>query len=282
MITVKITGGLGNQMFQYAFGLAQEKRTGKKNYYDISFFENQNPNSFRIFELRNFNVKIRIKNILFIQKLNRKLKRRGISLFTNFFVTENNATVFYSEFLKKRKIAIFDGYFQNEKYFIEYRKDILDAFTLTVPLNTENNNLIKEIKQTNSISLHVRRGDYVNLQDYHGLCGLEYYKNAISYVAEKTNEPHFYLFSDDIKWVVENLKIDFPYTIVDINDSKTGYFDLELMKNCKHNIIANSSFSWWGAWLNENPEKIVIAPKQWFANEQNDNCDIIPESWIKI
>ena len=136
------------------------------------------------------------------------------------------------------------------------------------------------IHETNSVSLHVRRGDYVKLQHIHGLCDLDYYAHAIRFITEHLTNPHFFIFSDDIQWVTNNLKIGFSHTFVDINHGHDSAWDMWLMANCKHNIIANSSFSWWGAWLNQNPNKIVVAPAQWFADGQQ--TDIISDDWTKI
>ena len=151
-----------------------------------------------------------------------------------------------------------------------------------MPFDEENQLILDKILETNSVSLHIRRGDYVSL-DYvnkiHGVCALDYYKRAIEYITKRVNPPHFFLFSDDIDWVVENLKMEHPFTVVDINKGK-GWLDMNLMKQCKHNIIANSSFSWWGAWLNENPQKIIIAPEKWTARKQK--CDIVPLGWVKL
>ncbi|MDD3437516.1 MAG: alpha-1,2-fucosyltransferase, partial [Candidatus Gastranaerophilales bacterium] len=114
---------------------------------------------------------------------------------------------------------------------------------------------------------------------FHGTCSIDYSTKAIKYICKYVKNPHFFIFSDDINWVIENLKIEYPFTVVDFNQN-SDWFDLNLMKNCKHNIVANSSFSWWGAWLNENPDKIVIAPRKWTL--QNTNNDIIPKEWIKL
>ena len=142
--------------------------------------------------------------------------------------------------------------------------------------------MLAQIDKVNAVSLHVRRGDYLLAKNMSvlGVCGLDYYKKAIEYVAKNVKNPYFFLFSDDIPWVEENLKINYPYEIVDINNGKNSFYDLWLMKNCKHNIIANSSFSWWGAWLNENPNKIVVAPKKWMNTIKK--VEVCPKDWIRI
>jgi hypothetical protein len=134
----------------------------------------------------------------------------------------------------------------------------------------------------NAISLHVRRGDYANnpkTKATHGLCSLDYYQASVRQMAQKVARPHFFIFSDDMEWVQGNLKIDFPCVFVEHNRGAESYNDMRLMSLCKHHIIANSSFSWWGAWLNPNMEKIVIAPRKWFAS-QTAVPDLFPAGWI--
>jgi hypothetical protein len=137
------------------------------------------------------------------------------------------------------------------------------------------------------VSVHIRRGDYVtnsHTNAVHGTCSLEYYENAINYISEKVKAPHFFVFSDDYKWALENFKNrSYPVTCISNNADK-NYEDLTLMYNCKHHIIANSSFSWWGAWLNPNEDKIVIGPKQWFKSKKQstDTKDVMPKEWVKM
>jgi len=133
--------------------------------------------------------------------------------------------------------------------------------------------------------LHIRRGDYVHAplaNQFHGLCSLDYYQKAVNYIYQKIPDCHFYIFSDDHSWVCENFKLDYPVTMVDHNDADKDYEDLRLMSLCKYNIIANSSFSWWGAWLNANPEKIVLCPERWFNDLSLDIKDLMPDSWIRV
>lgn len=281
--TVKLKGGLGNQMFQYAFIRALSLMHNCEAFIDKSFYETdinklKKGVTRHSFQLDNFNLTIGE-----ITKEDYKKYLFNIPLFNQVYEKRNAAGVFDKNLIKQRNgNKMYIGYFQTEKYFKDYRNEILKDFELRVEMNEQNKEMLQDIKSTNSVSLHVRRGDYVNLQTIHGLCTLEYYQNAIDYIASKLKEPHFYLFSDDIPWVKENLKIDYPCNAVDINSGDNGFFDLELMKNCKHNIIANSSFSWWGAWLNDNPNKIVISPQKWFASSKLHTDDTICKDWIKI
>lgn len=141
------------------------------------------------------------------------------------------------------------------------------------------------ISAAQAVSIHVRRGDYAQdriTQQVHGLCGLDYYDRAAQYIAAHVAAPHFFIFSDDMPWVKENLKLSFPVTFVDHNNESSDYNDLLLMSLCDHHIIANSSFSWWGAWLSDSAEKIVIAPQMWFANSNADTKDLLPDSWVRL
>ena len=198
------------------------------------------------------------------------------------YIKEQAPGTYFSELLSLPDNSYINGYFQTEKYFSSIRDTILKDFTLTEPLSPKNQEMLDNIKNSSAVSLHIRRGDYVALQDIYELCSLDYYKSAVEHMLNNVKNPHFFIFSDDIPWVEENLKINAPYTLVNINDIPRGYFDMWLMKHCKHNIIANSSFSWWGAWLNENPEKIVIAPKTWVKKDNDAFKDIIPHKWIRL
>ena len=194
---------------------------------------------------------------------------------------------YWEEFNKINGKAYLQGFWQTEKYFIEFEDQIRKDFAFKSPLNEKNSQLVKQISETNSVSIHLRRGNYVSdpsTSVVHGTCDLEYYRNAAKLVAEKIGDPVFYIFSDDPEWVKENLIVDFPSVYVNHNSGKEGYNDMRLMSHCKHNIIANSTFSWWGAWLNENREKIVVAPKKWFAKEtfQQNVQDLYPDGWIKL
>jgi hypothetical protein len=176
------------------------------------------------------------------------------------------------------------GYWQSEKYFREEARTIRADFTFKPPLSRINDALARQIGRQNAISLHVRRGDYANnpkTTATHGLCSLDYYRSAIKYVTDRVEAPSFYIFSDDPAWVKENIRLDFPCHYVDNNKGAESYNDMRLMSMCKHHIIANSSFSWWGAWLNPNPEKIVVAPQKWFANN-NDVSDLFPREWTLL
>jgi hypothetical protein len=141
------------------------------------------------------------------------------------------------------------------------------------------------IKKVNSVSIHIRRGDYVTNKRHSKVfspCSHDYYSRAAKLIADQQPNPHYFVFSDDIGWAKANLEFEYPTTFVDVNDEAHSHEDMRLMSLCNHNIIANSSFSWWGAWLNVNPEKVVIAPQKWFSDYKCNTQDMIPENWIKI
>jgi len=178
-----------------------------------------------------------------------------------------------------------EGVFQSEKYFKDFENEIRQGFTFKTQPNAENKVLLNEIQSVNAVSLHIRRGDYVSnseTQKTHGVCSLEYYERTIDLISSKVESPHFFLFSDEPEWVQQNLSIHHPFTVITHNSGANSFEDMRLMSNCQHNIIANSSFSWWGAWLNVNKNKTVIAPKEWFADKQHNASDIIPTSWVKV
>lgn len=175
------------------------------------------------------------------------------------------------------------GHFQSYKFFEDYRDSILEEMQFSTDILSEKTKKIaNDMQRCNSISIHVRRGDYLNGYYYNTLgkiCDIDYYKRAIAVINDKVNDPHFYIFSDDPGYVEENLKIE-NATYVDFNRGSDSWQDMYLMSQCKHNIIANSTFSWWGAYLNRNSSKIVIAPTRWFANIAEDEI-VLPE-WIRL
>lgn len=176
------------------------------------------------------------------------------------------------------------GYWQSEKYFHAVGRQIRDDFSFA-PVNDQfNAALTQRIAATNAVSVHVRRGDYAsdpkNTSVYE-LCSLDYYRAAIEHIASRVDHPHLFIFSDDISWVKEHMQVGLAHTWVDNNCGRESFNDMRLMSQCKHHIIANSSFSWWGAWLNPDPAKIVVAPKRWFANGTN-SIDLLPFDWERM
>lgn len=178
------------------------------------------------------------------------------------------------------------GYWQSEKYFKQIGDQLRTELTRPEPVDETNRQLMEETAACDSVSLHIRRGDYVSnakTSKVHGTCSLEYYRNAASHIAEKTgSEPTFFVFSDDPEWTKQNLKLPFPMKFVTHNPIEDPWLDLQLMTSCDHHVIANSSFSWWGAWLNDKSQKIVVAPERWFADPGKNDHDIVPDSWTRL
>ena len=258
-------GGLGNQLFQYAYSRGLEL-SGKKIVFDTSFFEGAKAkeDSARDFKLNNFNIETKAK-----------------------FENKRDNVAFFINKIKRRLGVDVEEYYQSEKYFKKIEKSIRREFALKNPISEISSKWKEKIGVVeNSISVHIRRGDYVQNQNtnaFHGICDIEYYNEALKRVAEILNNKNIevFVFSDDINWTKENIK--FPYPVHFVSDQQIpDYEELILMSLCKHNIIANSTFSWWGAWLNKNQNKIVMAPKQWFVDKTTDELDILPSEWIKI
>ena len=280
MIIVQLAGGLANQMFQYAFGRALSLKNSDKLKLDTTGYTTKN---FRQYRLGAYNIKAEIATSEEIKKL--KLPYGLLSRFVRGFrsrILRVQNIDFNPGLLEKKGDQYLTGFFQSEEYFKDIRGVILNDLTLIKPLSIKAEEYLKQIKQAKaSVSLHVRRTDYVTnaaANEHHGICSLMYYEKAIEFLVNKFSGTTFFIFSDDIDWCKENLKIKQPVIYI---EGLEDYEDLYLMSQCQHNIIANSSFSWWGAWLNENEDKIVIAPTKW-ANVKNIHKDIVPQNWIKI
>ncbi|MCC8423979.1 alpha-1,2-fucosyltransferase [Mucilaginibacter sp. UR6-11] len=292
MIIVKIIGGLGNQLFQYAFSKAIEAKANTRVYHDVEDLNNN-------YELRknglmHFNVKLNSATKEQIESAS-SVFNKIIFKFSLLFkgLISQKKIKYYSEQKSMLDFGVFsdvtdlylNGYWQSEKYFSDIEDLIRSEFEIITAPSEGNLKFIKLINNSNSVSLHIRRGDYINnpsAQQIYHTCSLDYYEAAIKYIAKRVEDPVFFVFSDDMTWVKANLHSSFKLVFVDENDGDTAYEDLRLMSKCKHNIIANSTFSWWGAWLNNHLNKIVISPKIWFKNEKKSSENLLPKSWITI
>ncbi len=292
MIVVKLIGGLGNQMFQYAAGryLAYMHKTDL--YLDTSFLEKKSEGAYtqRKYELSKFLIEAKFagpderKIFKAGNQIRRTLQRKLPLVFNNLYVAESG-TSYHNEFLSYPRNTYLDGFWQSERYFKPIEELLRNEFSVQTKLNEKNQHFLDKIKQTNSVAIHVRRGDYVhhpNANVHHGICSLLYYEQAIAHLKKTENDMSLFVFSDDLEWCKNNFKFDLPINFVDSNDASNAHFDMHLMKHCKNAIIANSSFSWWAAWLNANPKKIIVAPIKWFNDASIDTSDLIPETWIKI
>ena len=285
MIIARISGGLGNQMFQYAIAKSVAIKNNDVFKLDISFYPKQ---TLRKYELNLFNIEQNLASDDECNRLRGKdnfifkvLKKLGFEKRPKSYYKEKEVAVFDDNVFNLKGDIYLDGYWQNENYFKVIKDEILKDFTLKQDISKEAKEYLKQIEHSNSVSLHIRRGDYVQNIDTnktHGICDINYYKKAIKYISDNVSNPKFYIFSDDIAWCKENF--EFLENKIFADQTKSALEDLELMKNCKHNIIANSTFSWWGAWLNENKEKIVIAPKIWWSARPDKT--IVCDGWIKL
>jgi hypothetical protein len=284
MIIIQILGGLGNQMFQYAFYKSLQNE-GINVYADLSHFE-QYPlhNGYELERVFNISVRTPSKFILNLFRPNqtdwifRKLKR-VLNLKKTYRVEENEFR-FDASFLSNTN-QYYAGYWQNEEYFYNIADQIKHDFRFPEIEGIENQTVMQQIINAESVAIHVRRGDYIKDPLLGGICNLDYYEQAILSINSKIKDTQFFVFSDDMAWCRQNLKLE-NVTYIDLNKGKNSYIDMQLMSNCKHNIIANSSFSWWGAWLNNNTNKVVIAPGKWVNNLADDDTDICPKNWIKL
>lgn len=290
MIAVKLIGGLGNQMFQYATARSLADRYDVVLKLDLSGFEQY---TLRHYELGGFNIRAEIADRHDMEFFKVNTKYRSVLQRIKGHIPFSAPGMFFREasfnfderFLSVKPPVYLDGYWQTERYFVHNAEALRHDFTSCQQLDGRNREMLAQIKAMNAVSLHVRRGDYVNdpqTNDFHGTCSLEYYHAAVDYIAERVKDQHILVFSDDHEWAKKNLDFKYQSTFVNINSKDQGILDMMLMCHCKHNIIANSSFSWWGAWLNQSPDKIVVAPRSWFKSVSHDIRDLLPLAWIKI
>jgi hypothetical protein len=302
MIIVKVIGGLGNQLFQYATGKALALKFNSDLKLDVSFYDD--PKYSGSLRLTKFDFPIELAEEYECNGLKNKrgnkfirlLKHLGIK-FPPFYqethlVESDVMHLFNKESSSLDSKYYIEGWFANENYFKNYRDELLKDFDMDSKLTEPNKALMNEIKRINSVAVHIRRGDYLT-NNYFTNLPTEYYFKAINYFCEHIDNPKFYFFSDDIQWVkkefvtiVGAIFVDSNANLDSANSTSDDISDLMLMRSCKHNIMANSTFSWWGAWLNNNPEKKVVVPKIWFNNlsaqANYENGNFIPAKWIKF
>lgn len=296
MIVTELISGLGNQLFQYAAGLALAKKHNTTLFIDKTWFdleiEKQTP---RNYGLTPFCIDAKIAD----EKLIKQYTEPGYhGIFNRIANKLDSMRPYYlrrvykephfhydANFHKAGNNTYLTGYWQCEKYFLNAEKEVRASFQLKNNLSGLNLELKNKIANCMAISIHVRRTDMVNHPEViktHGACTLDYYLAAVNQISLGLEAPTFFVFSDDPQWCKENLHINFPVVYIDHNQGDDAYLDMHLMSLCKHHVIANSSFSWWGAWLNPSTDKRVIAPKRWFASDDKDTKDIIPVSWTRI
>lgn len=280
MIICKLSGGLGNQLFQYFNALSLKKRTGKNIYLDISSFDYVNDHNG--YQLDKYGVdEPIIPNVLSkISYFFYRLIKKIFNISPSYYYLQNEFNFSKKEI--KGSLVHVDGTFQSELFFSNVSceaEKILDE-----PLDERCAVIKAQIQNSNSISLHVRRGDYVSnktVSEVIGTCSYEYYQKSISRMEEKFPDCHFFVFTDDIEWVKTNLSFKSNFKYVDFNSGVRSHFDITLMRCCKHHIISNSSFSWMGAWRGDKTNT-VICPSPWFNDTSINTDDVCPREWIKM
>ncbi|MHB8651999.1 MAG: alpha-1,2-fucosyltransferase [Minisyncoccota bacterium] len=298
MIITRLSGGIGNQLFQYAFGRSLSLETTTNLKLDLSSFGEQK-NS-RAYKLNAFNIRAEVathdnfKSIGVLDPARRDMLHRTmrwihrameyfVPLSKKKFIIEPSFR-FQPELLTISQSCYLSGVWQTEKYFARIADILREEITPKEDPGAATKAWIQNTRECNSVSLHVRRGDYVTnakTHQFHGVCSPPYYQRAMNFIDQKISHPVYFIFSDDMEWVRKNFQI--PGRVVYVSDKKIpDHEELLIMSSCKHHIIANSSFSWWGAWLNTDPKKIVIAPRKWFAVESIPTQDLIPDTWVTL
>jgi hypothetical protein len=292
MKAIKIWGGLGNQMFQYVYGLYLKEKFNE----EVCFYEVKDPRNQHLFSLSKYNAPIDIipfENIKnhFLSNENNVLYRIERKILSHYpFI---NRSVFIEPSLHFQEnipagAVIHEGYWQSYRYFFKSFESTLRTDFVLKENPWENHYLLASIENSNSVALHIRRGDYLKAGNtkIHAQCKLAYYEDALDRILSKVSNPHLFIFSNDINWAMQNLKFKhkIPMNFIDHKGVPDNtHLDFLLMRKCKHNIIANSTYSWWAAWLNDNPDKLIFAPKEWYVGKRNDAIkDLIPENWIRL
>jgi len=297
MVIIRLRGGLGNQLFQYAAGKALAMHLNVELKLDLYTYERH---PYRKFELSKFLIDAKVASRSEVHQFTgRNPLIRYFNKKENYFHCPRVFTQphyhFVEDFFLLPSDIYLSGYWQSEKYFELIKTVIREQFKSRIPLDEVNKLAKHKFASEESVSIHVRRGDYSSnaFNSFFGTLEIEYYRSAITKIKSMCSSPVFYFFSDDPDWCKENFK-DTSAGFITHNKGANSYKDLLLMSSCKHNIIANSTFSWWGAWLNDNPMKVIIAPQQWFrlnyldkkepvyASRLYNTRDLIPEKWLKI
>lgn len=287
MIIINLKGGLGNQMFQYALGRKLSIKNSDELKLDITGLEQarKTGDTYRTLTLNRFHTKYSLASA---EEANQHKYRYGIFSRFSRFLWQKIGRQFNIGWepwvLKKIGNMYLDGYWQSPRYFDDIRDVILEDFTLVDPLSSAALEIAHDISSSNSVSILVRRGDYISnpkMNKVHGTCSVAYYEAAIKAIETSVPNPKWFVFSDDLEWVKANLPLGSEYRFCSGSEI-VDYEQLTLMSLCKHNIIANSSFGWWGAWLNRNPNKVVFAPTPWFNTRIDHHKGLIPDTWKKL
>lgn len=293
MVIVRLMGGLGNQMFQYAAARRLALVHDVPLKLDVSWFARRADRTYGLHALQiteSFATADELQEITGpstkgIRTLGLRLRRWFRIGYGWTWIHERRLSPFDRRVFTARGRTYLDGYWQSEKYFLDVAKTIRREFAIDFQPDARSREIADQIATTESVSVHVRRGDYVSdhrTSPARSVCTPEYYRRCVSHVAERLANPHLFLFSDDPDWVVANLRFDHPWTLVSGDPARKDHDDLRLMSACRHHIIANSSFSWWAAWLNPHRAKLVLAPRRWMNDPRVDDRDVVPPGWIRV
>jgi hypothetical protein len=296
MIIVRLSGGMGNQMFQYALGRVLSIKHNVPLKLDTTFLFNQTaiplvrknfvprPYALDVFTIEADSAKPNeipwygkpfFSGIL-MQAIDALLRKLA------FLPGWEKSFTYSPRVLEYGPNTYLAGFWQSEKYFAALRPVLQKDFELSVPIGSATKKLLEDIVSTVSVCVHIRRSD-IAASSFHDSVSLNYYTNAVAHINKNRPIEKLYVFSDDIGWCKEHVRFSTPTVYVENDSAGTkneGHF--ALMRACKHFVIANSTFSWWAAWLAENPDKIVVAPKKWFGRASIDDRDLVPEDWIRI
>lgn len=287
MIAFYGQGGLGNQLFQYATARSLAHSLDKDLVLDSYWFEHLRPGeTVRPLELAKYHVKLRIANTdeQRCWKLLRTRWARYLGPLIPMRAVREQGFAYNDSLNRISDDSYLVGAWQSERYFRDIREILLGELTPIQPPSMRDTKLLQTMQECDAICVHVRRGDYVSSNSasaYHGVCSLDYYQQAITHVASQATKPSLFIFSDDPDWTREHLRTEYPSHYVTHNSSADAFQDLRLMSHCKHHVIANSSFSWWGAWLSTSPEQIVVAPEKWFSVNR-PTPDLLPAQWKRL
>ncbi len=297
MVFVKLMGGLGNQMFQYAAGLAVARRAGASLRLDTTLLADRpGQDGRRTFELHRLKISAKVASPIELAEATggqaagwraRLLAARrmaGLAMPQPPVLRERHFH-FDPVVLEAPGHVYLVGYWQSERYFEEVRDALPKEFEPKSAPAGRNRELAGLVRSVPSVAVHVRRGDYVSRAPtaaVHGACEAAYYEECFAEMERRVPGAAYFVFSDDPAWVREHMALPARATVVDHNPPEMAHEDLRLMSLCRHDIIANSSFSWWGAWLNANPGKVVLAPRRWFLDPSFDTSDLLPEGWIRV
>jgi hypothetical protein len=293
IIVSKLSGGIGNQLFQFAASYALAKRSRAALFFDDSWYSSHShghhpklDDIFNISILRCPLVKqVNAFGVYSFPPLRRLLLSSKLKPVRPKCLYAEPHYHYSSELLRSRISMFVYGLWQSESYFSDYKHELRSIIRFKYDLSRNSREVSNHILQSNSISVHVRRGDYFASKDsiaVHGVCLREYYSRSIEYINNHFKDPVFFIFSDDPQWARENIEVGGKSFFVSCNTGPQSYQDMHLMSLCRHNIIANSTFSWWAAWLNSNTNKVIIAPSKWFNNSRIDSSDVCPTNWLRF